>query len=119
MGTRTKSIRIASTLLCSMALGMWIGAGWHASVHQLEDLTEDCARCCCYHDKNQPRIEAADHHECPICQIGMMAPDVQAAVAFVLIPESAVHVLPTWAVKRIARPAIIGLPLQRGPPCLG
>jgi hypothetical protein len=118
---RQQPARIAATLFCALALGMWIGAGWHASVHQLEDVVEavSASECVCQHDSDPAgRIEALESHECLICQLGTTAPDLQTPQTFLMLPEPALVAAPAWHVNPIVIPAVPGLPLQRGPPPL-
>jgi len=110
--------RVITTLLCATALGMWMGACWHAAVHQLEDFAEDFNRICELRQADPAgRVEAVEQHDCPVCQVGLSAPEIQSSVAFILLPELAVRAVPAWAIRH-ADPVLVSLPLQRGPPTL-
>ena len=104
---------------CALALGMFIGSGWHASVHQVEDMIEDAEHAAEHHHDPAGTVEQIDHHDCPICQNGLTSPEFQSAPALIALPELPLQNLPAWAVIHITRPAAIGLPLTTGPPALG
>ena len=114
---RAKISRIASACLCALALGAWLGASWHASVHPIEDLAEDNARIReCQTTAATGRMDAAETHDCPICQTGMMSPLAQVPVAFLSAPPPVIQTLPAWSVVNLTRPAVIVLPDKTGPP---
>lgn len=104
------------TFVSLVAVSLWIGANWHASIHELEDAFDDAEIQQVEKNEGSPNIDQAhDHGVCPICQLGLASMDAPIIHTPCSSAELA-QTIPCLSFDVVLHAARWTLPLGCGPP---